>query len=324
MNVLITSAGRRVSLLNFFKNELTKIFPEGKVYVTELEPSTAPAAQVADKYFEVKRVTDKEYIKQLIQICKENNISLLIPTIDTELPVLAKNRSLFEESGIQVVVSDPELIDCFQDKRTTHTFFEERGIQSPRVYEKDNYKIPFFVKPYNGSRSINTYKIISEDYIMPYLFKDETLMFLEYLSPEIYDEFTCDMYYDRNGKIKCIVPRKRIEIRGGEVSKGKTVKNGLIDFLYEHLNDIKGMRGCVAAQFFKNKRNQNDIVGIEINPRFGGGYPLTHLAGANFVKWIIEEYINNKSVGTQLNNWKDKLLMLRYDDEILVENHEND
>lgn len=321
MNILITSAGRRVSLLNFFKEELTKIFPEGKVYITELDPSTAPAAHIADKYFRVKKVTDKGYIKQLIDLCKENNVRLLIPTIDTELPVLAKNKPLFEEAGVQVVISDPARIECFQDKRTTHTFFNQMGIKSPKVYEKDNYKIPFFVKPYNGSRSINTFKITSEDFIMPYLFKDETLMFLEYLSPDTYDEFTCDMYYDKNGKLKSVVPRKRIEIRGGEVSKGKTVKNELINFLAEHLGEVKGMQGCVAAQFFKNKTIDNDIVGIEINPRFGGGYPLTHLAGANFVKWIIEEYLNGQTIEAKLDGWEDQLLMLRYDDEILVKNH---
>jgi carbamoyl-phosphate synthase large subunit len=322
MNILITSAGRRVSLLKFFQEELTKVFPEGKVFITELEPSTAPAAHVSDKHFKVKKVTDEGYITELIALCKANNVSLIIPTIDTELPILSTHKQLFEDSGIKVVISDLELINCFQDKRTTHTFFNEKGIASPRVYEKNNYKLPMFVKPYNGSRSINTFKIESEDFLMPYLFKDETLMFLEYLSPETYDEFTCDMYYNHEGKLKCIVPRKRIEIRGGEVSKGKTVKNGLIAFLNDHLKEIKGMRGCVTAQFFKNRDTQY-VIGIEINPRFGGGYPLTHLAGANFVKWIIEEYLCDNPIEVQLDHWEDQLLMLRYDDEILVRNHKN-
>lgn len=320
MNILITSAGRRVSLLNFFKEELVKVFPKGKVFITELDPLTAPAAHVADDYFQVKKVTHENYITQLVQLCKENSITLIIPTIDTELAILAENLQIFKQAGVEVVVSDLKRITCFQDKRTTHTFFNEMGIAAPKVYEKDTYQLPIFVKPYNGSRSINTYAITSEDFLMPHLFKDETLMFLEYLSPDIYDEYTCDMYYDRSGKLKCIVPRKRIEIRGGEVSKGKTVKNGLIDFLYEHLGEVKGMRGCVAAQFFKNKKN-SDVVGIEINPRFGGGYPLTHLAGANYVKWIIEEYLCDKEIEKQLDIWEDKLLMLRYDDEILVRNH---
>ncbi|XLS30761.1 ATP-grasp domain-containing protein [Flavobacteriaceae bacterium M23B6Z8] len=320
MNILITSAGRRVSLLNFFREELLKVFPEGKVFITELDPITAPAAHVADDFFQVKKVTHTNYIAQLITLCKEKDISLIIPTIDTELPVLAENYEVFKDAGIEVVVSDLERIMCFQDKRTTHTFFNEMGIAAPKVYEKDAYKLPIFVKPYNGSRSINTYKIISEDYLMPYLFKDDTLMFLEYLSSDIYDEYTCDMYYDRSGHLKCVVPRKRIEIRGGEVSKGKTVKNGLIDFLYKHLGTVEGMRGCVAAQFFKNKNNGN-VIGIEINPRFGGGYPLSHLAGANYVKWIIDEYLCNRKIEKQLDNWEDKLLMLRYDDEILVRNH---
>ncbi|WP_340202352.1 ATP-grasp domain-containing protein [Ascidiimonas sp. W6] len=320
MNILITSAGRRVSLLNFFKEELTKKFPHGKVFITELDPQTAPAAHAADKHFQVKKVTDKNYISQLLKLCKDENISLIIPTIDTELPVLAENYKKFKDLGIEVVISEVDRIACFQDKRTTHTFFNEMGIEAPKIYEKDNYQLPIFVKPYNGSRSINTYKITSEDYLMPYLFKDETLMFLEYLSSDTYDEFTCDMYYDKSGELKCIVPRKRIEIRGGEVSKGITVKSKLINFLDKHLGTIKGMRGCVAAQFFVNKEN-GSVIGIEINPRFGGGYPLSHLAGANYAKWIIEEYLCEKEIDKQLDFWEDKLLMLRYDDEILVRNH---
>ena len=119
-------------------------------------------------------------------------------------------------------------------------------------------------------------------------------------------------------KLKCVVPRKRIEIRSGEVNKGKTEKNSLIEYVKEKLGILDGARGCLTAQFFKHKKIKK-IIGIEINPRFGGGFPLSYAAGANYPKWIIEEYILGKEI-KYFKDWDDKLLMLRYDKELFIKN----
>ena len=85
---------------------------------------------------------------------------------------------------------------------------------------------------------------------------------------------------------------------------------------------MPGARGCLTAQFFKHKEN-DAVYGIEINPRFGGGFPLTYLAGANYPKWIIKEYFFNEPIPNSFDVWENNLLMLRYDDEILVHNFES-
>jgi carbamoyl-phosphate synthase large subunit len=146
-------------------------------------------------------------------------------------------------------------------------------------------------------------------------------MFREYLNPESHTEFTVDLYYDRSSRLKCIVPRQRIEIRGGEVSKGVTRKNKLIHFLSDRIEFLDGARGCITLQVFVHNDTEN-VYGIEINPRFGGGYPLSYHAGANYPKWIIEEYYLNKEIN-RFDEWKDNLLMLRYDEEIIVNDFEN-
>ena len=115
-------------------------------------------------------------------------------------------------------------------------------------------------------------------------FLNDNLIFLEYLGKDKYQEYTCDLYYGRDNHLKCVVPRKRIEVRDGEVTKSKTDKNFLVNFINEKLKIIKGARGCVTAQFFLHKYTSN-VIGIEINPRFGGGYPLSYEAGANYPKW---------------------------------------
>jgi len=200
-----------------------------------------------------------------------------------------------------------------------HQFFEQHHIPVAREYSKYDYKLPIFIKPLNGSRSVDTFVIKNHEDLTEYHFKNPDLMFLEYLDHETFEEFTCDMYYDRHHQLQCVVPRKRLEVRDGEVSKGLTEKNAIIDFLKTNLSTIEGAIGCLTAQFFKHKINDT-VYGIEINARFGGGYPLSYFAGANFPKWILEEYLLDKSIPF-FGDWEDKLLMLRYDKEVLVHGH---
>lgn len=320
MNILITSVGRRVSLVKIFQKELKTIYPKGKVFVVDLNPELSAAAHVADGAFKVPHVKDPDYMSNLIKICIDNNITLIIPTIDTELIVLAENERDLLEYGIKPVISSAEFIKKCRDKRKIHDFFSSLNVSIAKEYPKNNYELPLFIKPSDGSRSVDTFKILKQTDLLDYHFNNEKLMFLEYLDHDYFEEYTCDLYYAKDNKLKCIVPRKRIEVRDGEVNKGKTEKNELLEYIKERMHYIEGARGCLTVQFFKHKDN-NRIVGIEINPRFGGGFPLSYLAGANYAKWIIDEYLLNKEVSENFDCWENNLLMLRYDDEILVHDH---
>ncbi len=317
-NILITSAGRRVSLVREFQREIKSFFPDAKVFTVDLNPKFSSACQFSDGYFKVPKVINITYIDRLISICQRNDIGLIIPTIDTELLILAENKKKFRDYGIHLVISDKKFIEKCRDKRKIHIFFKEYNIPCATEMEKENLEFPVFVKPYNGSCSKGIQIINSKSEFNSHLFNNRELMFLEYLDPKSYDEFTIDLYYNKDSVLKCIVPRLRLETRGGEVSKGKTVKNFLLKYVYERLNNVKGLFGCITLQVFVNK-NYDDVIGIEINPRFGGGYPLSYNAKANFPKMIIEEYLLKKTV-RQFDDWEDNLLMLRYDDEILVRN----
>ncbi len=184
---------------------------------------------------------------------------------------------------------------------------------------KDQLEFPLFIKPSDGSRSVDTFFIRTKEDLTDYHFQNEKFMFLEYIDQTKFVEYTCDLYYNKEGELKCAVPRKRIEVRDGEVSKGKTTKNELLTLIKKKLSKIEGVRGCLTAQFFFNEETKR-IVAIEINPRFGGGYPLSYRAGANFPKMLMEEYFMNKKI-KYFENWKKNLLMLRYDDEVLIENY---
>ena len=177
-------------------------------------------------------------------------------------------------------------------------------------------KFPLFIKPYDGSMSIDTFFVERAEKLTEQHFSNEKFMFMEYIDSSKFSEFTIDMYYDKSNHLRCLVPRKRIEVRGGEINKGVTMKGYVFDFLQERLQYIDGACGCVTLQLFHNEAT-NEIKALEINPRFGGGYPLSYLAGANYPRNIISEYLLGNEIET-FNEWEDNLLMLRYDDEILV------
>ena len=274
MNVLITSAGRRVSLVRAFQKELKTLNPNALVVACDFNASISPACNVADICFEVPSVKDPEYIPLLIAKCSEYDIKLVIPTMDTELLLLSRHREDFEKMGVTVVISSEKFIQKCRHKSRMNDFFKSKGIAVPVEYSRENYKFPMFIKPINGSASRETYTILSQKELNASLINNDELMFLEYIDHSTYDEYTCDLYYGKDHQLKCVVPRKRIAVRAGEVSKGLTEKNELIPYIQDKLNHIDGAVGCLTAQFFLNEEN-GKIYGIEINPRFGGGFPLT-------------------------------------------------
>ena len=313
-NIIITSAGQRVALVRDFKETLVRFYAEAKVFTTDMNPELAPAAYVSDGCFEVLRVTDENYISQLLDICKKNEIGMIVPTIDTELLVLAENKKLFNDNDIIVCVSDLDFIKVCRDKRNTGDFLEKHNIRVPKAVDKYNPTFPLFAKPYDGSLSTNLHYIKNAEELTQDILDDPKLLFMEYIDKETYKEYTIDMYYGTDNCVKCIVPRERIKIRAGEINKGRTVKCPLMDYIKERLDKIEGCIGCICIQVFFNPLTE-DVVGIEINPRFGGGYPQSYAAGGNYPEMLIKEYFLGEKIA-YIDDWKDHMLMLRFDDAV--------
>lgn len=314
-NVLVLSAGRRVELVQEFQHDLRALLPASKVFCTDISPDLSAACQVADGFFDVPRATDDNYISVLHHICLENNIGLVVPTIDTELEPLSNQRELFEQSGIHILISSPELIAMCRDKRKTATLFDALQVEQPKILDKENLTFPCFCKPYDGSCSKGAIALQSESDVTPDLLLDPKNIFME-LVPKTYSEYTIDGYYTKDGVLKCLVPRKRLEVRGGEVSKGVTKRGFVYNYLLERVGKLSGACGCITFQLFVNEE-ELAIKGLEINPRFGGGFPLAYASGATFSKWAIEEHLLGQEVAF-FDNWEVNLLMLRYDAKVLL------
>ena len=320
LSVLFTCIGRRVSLLKGFRRAGKRL----KVNLALLGTDTSvlsSALQLCDKGFLVKPTGHAHYIKQLLSIVKANRVKLLVPTVDLDLKVLAENKAKFAALGCRALVSTPEIVDICQDKRKTYRFLVKNGFDTPvtmsinSALSKKKLNWPYFLKPWDGYASRGNAVVNN---------RKELLFFAKRVPNAICQEFikgtehTCDVYVGFDMKVRCVVPRKRIEVRAGEVSKGQIIKNRRIMSDSAKLVEALGAGpGVITLQLFL--ADDGKIKFIEINPRFGGGVPLSIKAGANFPKWILQELLG-KEPRIKFDGFKDNLIMLRYDDEVWLEN----
>ena len=314
VDILILSAGRRVSLYRLFAEAAAA---RGlSVATADMNPEMSSACRVSDLSFQLPHVRSENYATMLEECCRQHGVRLVIPTIDTELPVLALLKSRFASFGCTLAVSALPVIEACGDKRKTVSFFAPYGLRSPAVMDVPNLSYPLIVKPYDGSLSAGISILRNPDELTPAHLSEPRNMFCEYLEPDAHDEFTCDAYYDRQGHMRCVVPRLRVEVRGGEVSKGQAVRNNIVPHLRERIGRIEGALGCLTIQVMRHRETE-EISLIEVNPRFGGGYPLTARSGGRYHEWLIDEHLQDKAI-PDFDDWQDDLLMLRYDAEVFV------
>jgi carbamoyl-phosphate synthase large subunit len=319
MNVLLTSAGRRVALLRAFRRELDELYPGAKVFATDLSRWSA-AMRASDAGFLMPACDDARYVPALLDLVRAKEIRVLIPLIDPELLVLARRRAELLDAGCQVIVSDPECVEITRDKRWTANRLRELGFRTPQVFDADALEkpeqvaYPVFVKPAAGSGSIDAVRVDGPGELRFWLrrVKDPVVQTFERGQ-----EYTIDVFSDLEGRARCAVPRQRWETRAGEISKGRTDKNVKLMTAAKRLVEaLGGCRGCITVQCFDPGGSEEPIF-FEANLRFGGGFPLSYAAGANFPRWILE-MCAGIPVRT-FDEWRDGVVMLRYDEAFYFE-----
>lgn len=305
MNILFTCAGRRTYLLKYFKENLS----EGdKVVATDMQLS-APALQVADVKIQVPAVYDPNYIDITLNICKEQKIDVLLCLNDLELPILAENKAKFEALGVKVIVSDPAVIDIAFDKYKTAQWVESIGLNAPKTYVRledakkalaaGEIAFPLFMKPRWGSGSIGLETIDDMDEleeVYQQLFKkikktilatasvgDEYIMIQEKLGGK---EFGLDVMNDLTGRNVGVSVKQKLAMRAGETDKAITVN---IPEVYEMGHKIgENLKHIGNLDVDIMQRANGDYCVLELNPRFGGGFPFSYEAGVNLPKAIIQ------------------------------------
>jgi len=320
ISILFTCIGRRVSLLNSFRRAARQLKINTSLLGTDTT-ALSSALQLCDKGFLVKPITHAGYIKQLLTIVKTNRVKLLVPTVDLDLKLLAQNKPKFAAMGCCVLVSTPEVVDICQDKRKTYSFLIKNGFDTPvtmsvrAALSKKKLNWPCFLKPWDGYASRGNAPVNNRKELLFFVKRIPNCIVQEFIKGT---EHTCDVYVDFCLKVRCVVPRKRIEVRAGEVSKSQVVKHSAIMREAVRLVEKLGAGpGVIILQLFLT--GDDKVKFIEINPRFGGGAPLSIKAGANFPKWILQELLASK-VNIRFDGFKDNLVMLRYDGEVWIEN----
>lgn len=319
MNLLLTSIGKRVQLIKHLKQSFNVI----GVDAGELNP----AKSFVDKFYKIPKANEDGYIESLLHICEEEKIKVIIPLYEGEFDILHNAREKFRNIGTLLLLSNEKILNICKDKQKTYEYFLNSEISNPKVYKEEEIqniltygdidKLPLIIKPKDGMGSDGVYKINN---------LKELRFFKEYVSNGIVQEYidgyeyTVDTLVDLNGNPIYIVPRRRLEVRSGEVVKSSTVKDEKIitetKKVIEYLNKLRDKKGLalmgpLTIQFFK--KSNGEIYLLEINPRFGGGSPLSFEAGARYGERILEML-----KGKQLEYIKDfnEITMLRYEEAV--------
>lgn len=291
--ILFTGVGRRIELLQAFRNAALVLNKELKIYGADMA-GTAPALAYCDYTRKVVAMKDASYIQNLIDICVEDHIDLLIPTIDTDLLVLSENKEKFEEIGTRVMISAPDKIRICRDKNLTSHFFVDCGLNAPMpVNDWREYKsgYPAFIKPKDGSSSINAFKVESEEELEVYAAQVEDYIVQPFVSGH---EYTIDIFCDWDGEPISIVPRERLQVRAGEVLKTRIELDQTMIEESQKLCAAFKPCGPMTVQLIRDKSGIDWF--IEINPRYGGGAPLSMKAGARSAETILH-LLDGEDVG---------------------------
>lgn len=314
ISVYFSSAGRRVELIRCFRESARELGLRLKVIAGDSAPEFSAACQEADVAVRMPSCNSSEFLDAVDDLCLTHGVNLIVPTIDTELLVLSRAAEAFIKRGVTVSVSSPEVVALARDKQATAARLDANGIHTPLTIamsalreDPGALRGPMILKPNSGSSSKGIYIADSWDEVREETRQDNTYIAQSLL---VGREYTVNMFFDREGALRSIVPHQRWETRGGEVSKGETVRDHTLVAAAEQLaRCLPGARGAICFQAIVGDEGFPSI--FEINARFGGGYPLAHYSGAKFAKWLLCE-----STGGPVNydhTWKDGVRMLRYD-----------
>ena len=291
-------------MVEYFKKALLGI---GKVHVSN-SVFTYPM-RIADAYFISPMIYDEQYIDTLFDYAKQNSISVIISLFDIDLPILAKNKNRFKENGISLIVSDIDVIDICNDKWKTYNFLIKYSLPVPvtclsiksaiELIESEKLSFPLIIKPRWGMGSIGIhfannsselqilYTKTKEEIAKSYLrFEsaidlENSIIIQQALSG---DEYGLDVFNNLNTEYITCVPKQKLQMRAGETDSAVTINDPLLISLGKQLAIHLKHIGNLDVDLFKT---DDGYKILELNCRFGGQYPFSHLAGVDFPKAII-------------------------------------
>lgn len=327
MNILLTSAGRRGYMVNYFKEALGK---GGKVYVGNCDENAASFLH-ADKTVITPLIYDANYIEFLIKYCNQEKISAIVPLFDIDLYILSQNKDLFKSNEIDVVVSDSSIIEICNDKWKMKEFLEKNYVLTPKTYlliedavsavEAEKAVFPLVIKPRWGMGSIGVYEADNLEELKVLYFKARQQIknsYLKYESEQDLEksvliqekicgqEYGVDIINNLAREYQSTIVKKKCAMRAGETDIAITVENDIIENLGSNLGTDLGHVGNLDVDVILTKENIPYV--IDMNARFGGGYPFSHCAGVDLpraiIMWLNGERVEKERLLTARKNIK--------------------
>lgn len=311
MNILLTSAGRRSYLVQYFKEALKKAGCGGLVHAANSRPG--PAFAAADRTVVTPLIYEDVYIPFLLDYCRTWEIRLLIPLFDIDLPVLAAHREEFQAVGTLVVTAGREAVEICNDKWKTHAFLTREELPQPQTWlsaelaiqavKDDCASYPLIVKPRWGMGSLAVYQADDEEELRLLVKKARRCIEDSYLRYEAARdsrfcvliqeklegrEYGLDVINDLDGHYRTTIVKEKTAMRSGETDEAVTVDSPVLRAMGRQLGEKLKQRGNLDVDVFET--NGKYYI-LEMNARFGGGYPFSHAAGVNLpyamVKWAL-------------------------------------
>lgn len=310
LTILMLGGARRVSMAELLMRAGERLGYEVRIVSYELD-LLVPIATVG-KVVRGLRWDDPGVVDDILRVAIEHEARIILPFIDGSMSVAAQCKQRMPD--LFVPVSDPETSRTMFDKKLAAKAFEEAGIPIPLTYKIIDAELPVIAKPRYGSASRGIQVFDDMDDLM-HLKDISDYLLQEYIAHK--REYTVDCYVSREGEILVTVPRERLEIMGGEVTRSVTCRIPQLEEMSRDIIGKFGFRGPVTLQFLYDI-SRNRFLLMEINPRLGGGVICSIYAGAP-----IPDYILSEALGIPVrpcDDWADRTLMARYQKETIFFN----
>lgn len=315
MNIFFLNVGRRCELVEAFARALPAVSP-GLIWGSDPNP-LAPALAVVDRRIDLPESIDSDnFIEALCVFLVQESIDLVIPTIDPDLTRLDRWRAVIGERAplTRILLSPSSVIRIARDKRLSREAFAELGAEVPEAVDPSapNLEFPLFIKPASGSASIGAVRVNDETELRARLADTVDPMVERFVDG---DETTVDVLLDLSGAPLCAVPRRRLQVRGGEVTRGVVERSHVLESCAMKIAAGFGCIGPVTVQF--RNPSPGHWVAMELNARMGGGLPLTIGAGADWPRWILE-MVAGQAPTVTTTTAHDGMVMTRADRSIIL------
>jgi carbamoyl-phosphate synthase large subunit len=327
MNILLTSVGRRKYLVEYFKEALNGI---GQLHVSNSEYTYSMKS--ADSYVLTPLIYDEGYIPTLLDYCIKNNVDALLSLFDVDLLVLARNRGLFLDHGTKIILASEQSVRICNDKWETYLFLTQNGIKAPSTYlsikdavsdiRRGKTQFPLVIKPRWGMGSIGINYAENEEELNILYQKSTREVYRSYLKYEsrftkdqeiliqeklVGQEHGLDVVNDLSGKYVKTYAKKKVAMRAGETDIGETVNSRRFEKIGRALSEKIQHEGVLSVDCFVTDKG---IFVTEMNCRFSGHYPISHLAGVELPKQIVK-WLGNEGTDRRLLQCKEGVCIIK-------------